>query len=109
VIAKRRGGRHVSVITFSAESIKNWTGVFSRAAASTSRKGSTKILAGSMRLLKNVCYCINHFAECEDDVGGCNLPNSRDQKSGIAVRAALTVTRQSSSIPWPSGKGALKV
>jgi len=44
---------------------------------------------------------MNLFAECEGDVGGCNLPNSRNQTSRITVRRALRVPRQSSSFERP--------
>ena len=43
-----------------------------RAAASSLRKGSTKVLTDLMYLMENEGYCINRFAECEGDVGGCD-------------------------------------
>jgi len=47
-----------------------------RAAASSLRKGSTKVLADLLYLMENGGYCINRFAECKGDVGGGDLPNS---------------------------------
>ena len=72
-----------------------------RAAASSLRKGSTKVLADLMYLMENEGYCVNRFAKCEGDVGGCDLPNSRNQTSRITVRGALRVLRQSSSFERP--------
>ena len=45
------------------------------------RKGSTEVLADLMCLMETGGYCINRFAECEGDVGGGDLPNSRNQTS----------------------------
>jgi len=72
-----------------------------RAAASSLRKGSTKVLADLMYLMENGGYCINRFAECEGDVGGGDLPNSRSQTSRVPVRGALRVLRQTSSFERP--------
>jgi len=68
-----------------------------RAAASSLRKSSTKVLADLLYLMKIGGYRINRFAECEGVVGGCNPPNSRNQTFRITIRRELRVPRQSSS------------
>jgi len=57
--------------------------------ASSLRKGFTKVVGDVMYLVENGGYCMNQFAECKGDVGGCDLPNSRNQTSRITVRGAL--------------------
>jgi len=69
--------------------------------ASSLRKGSTKVVGDVMYLMENGGYCINQFAECEGDVGGCDLPNARNQTSRITVRGALRFPSQSSSFERP--------
>jgi len=72
-----------------------------RAAASSLLKGSAKGPADLMYLIENRGYCIHRFAECEGDVGGSDLPNSRNQTARITVRGALRVPRQSLSFERP--------
>jgi len=69
--------------------------------ASSLRKGSTKVVGDVMYLVENGSYCINQFAECEGDVGGCDLSNSRNQTYYMTVRGALRVPRQSASFERP--------
>jgi len=69
--------------------------------ASSLRKGFTKVVGDVMYLVEYVRYWICQFAECEGDVGGCDLPNSRNQTFRITMRGTLRVPRQSASFELP--------
>jgi len=54
-----------------------------------------------MYLMENGGYCIKRFAKCEGDVGGFDLPNSRNQRSRVPVVGALRVLWETSSFERP--------